>query len=518
MIVGTAGHIDHGKTSLVRALSGVDTDRLKQEKARGISIELGFAYLPTPSGSTLGFVDAPGHERFVHTMLAGAGGIDFALIVIAADDGVMPQTREHVAILDLLGVARGLAVITKLDLVDEDRVISVQRQARALLAETDLAQAPIHRVSTVTGAGVAELKEALFSAEKALGGREPKGLFRLVIDRSFTLQGAGTIVTGTAISGAVSLGERVTISPSGLTARIRALHVQNRSAERAQAGDRAALNLAGEGVTKDKILRGDVALDPRLHAPTERIDARIRLLASERKPIGQWTPIRLHSGTSEVGARIVLLGETIAPGHSGWVQLVLERPIATAAGDHFVARDTSAQRTIGGGRFVDLRAPARRRRTPHGLAQLAALSLSDAAEAVSAILNAPPHHLGLDAFARDRALGPDDADRLLESLRLIAPTSSAPRIVMTASSAERLRRNIDETLGTFHAANPELPGMGIERLRIAVEPRLPAAPFRQMLQERARAGYVRLDGGWVRLPSHETRLTEEDQTLWRRIA
>jgi selenocysteine-specific elongation factor len=517
MIIGTAGHIDHGKTSLVRALSGVDTDRLKEEKARGISIELGFAYMTTPSGATLGFIDAPGHERFIHTMLAGAGGVDFALLVIAADDGVMPQTREHVAILDLLGVGRGFVVITKVDLVDEKRVTRVEREAQVLLAETDLAQVPIHRVSTATGAGVAELKDALFAAEMAFRGRVPKGLFRLAVDRSFTLQGSGTIVTGTVFSGAVASGERVTISPSGLAARIRAMHVQNRPAERAQVGDRAALNLTGDGVTKNNIVRGDMVLDPRLHAPTDRIDARIRILTAEKKPIGQWAPIRLHSTASEVGARIVLLGEPIAPGESGWVQLVLERPIAATAGDRFVARDTSARRTIGGGRFLDLRAPARRRRAPQRLAQLAALALSDAAEVASGLLTTPPHYLDLDAFARDRALGPDDADTLLESLRLAVVTSSGSRIVMTATSAERLWGNIHGTLGAFHAANPELPGMGFERLRTAVEPRLPAIAFREMLQKRARAGYVKLDGAWVRLPSHETRLTDLDEALWRRI-
>ena len=295
MIIGTAGHIDHGKTSLVRALSGVDTDRLKEEKTRGISIELGFAYMPTPSGATLGFIDVPGHERFVHTMLAGAGGIDFALIVIAADDGVMPQTKEHLAIIDLLGIERGIVALTKIDLVDENRLADAEREARAALATTGLAEAPIRRVSTATGAGVAELKAALFEAAAAFRGREPNGLFRLAVDRSFTLQGAGTIVTGTVLSGAAALGERVIVSPGGLAARIRAMRVHDRPAERAQAGDRAALNLAGDGVAKDRIARGDVVLDPRLHAPTDRIDVRIRVLTSEAKPIGQWAPIRLHT-------------------------------------------------------------------------------------------------------------------------------------------------------------------------------------------------------------------------------
>ena len=517
MIIGTAGHIDHGKTSLVRALSGVDTDRLKEEKERGISIELGFAYMQAPSGATLGFIDVPGHERFVHTMLAGAGGIDFALLVVAADDGVMPQTQEHLSILDLLGIERGFVALTKIDLVEESRLADVEREVREALAETGLARAPIHRVSTATGAGLVELKAALFEATAAFCGREPNGLFRLAVDRSFTLQGAGTIVTGTVFSGAVAVGERVIVSPAGLPARIRAIHVQNRSAERTRAGDRAALNLAGDGVAKDSAARGDVVLDPRLYAPTDRIDARLRVLPSEAKPIGQWMPVRLHSAAREIGARLVLLGEPIGPGGSGWVQLVLERPIAAAAGDRFVVRDTSARRTIGGGRFVDLRPPTRRRRTPERLAQLTAHALSDPAAAVSALLAAPPNYLELDAFARDRALGPDEADALVSTLDLALLTGSGPRIVMTTPAFKGLWREIAERLATFHAENPDLPGVGIERLRLAIAPKLPAGAFRQMMRARARDGDVRLDGAWARLPGHEARLSEADEALWRLI-
>ena len=337
------------------------------------------------------------------------------------------------------------------------------------------------------------------------------------MDRSFTLQGAGTIVTGTVLSGVAATGERVTVSPGGLAARIRAMRVHNGLAERAQAGARAALNLAGEGVAKDRIGRGDVVLDPRLHAPTDRIDVRIRILASEPKAIGRWTPIRLHTAACEMGARVVLLGEPIAPGECGWAQLVLERPIAAAAGDRFVARDTSARRTIGGGRFLDLRPPTRRRRTPERLAQLAAHALSDPAEAVSALLAAPPNHFELDVFARDRALGPDEADAVISTLDLAVLSNSSPRTVMTRPAFEGLWREIAEKLAAFHAENPDLSGMGIERLRLAVAPKLPAAAFRQMLQARARDGSVRLDGAWARLPSHETRLSEEDQALWRLI-
>ena len=250
MIVGTAGHIDHGKTALVRALTGVDTDRLKEEKARGISIDLGFAYLPLEDGQVLGFVDVPGHERFVRNMLAGATGIDFALLVIAADDGVMPQTREHLAILDLLGVAQGLVVLTKIDLVDADWRAAVEEDIRATLQDTALAEAPLMAVSSATGEGIDALRRALVGAISEHSPRRAHGRFRLAIDRCFSLSGAGTVVTGAVMSGEVKVGDRVVVSPGGLEARVRSIHAQNRPAERGVAGERCALNLTGEGISR----------------------------------------------------------------------------------------------------------------------------------------------------------------------------------------------------------------------------------------------------------------------------
>lgn len=376
MIVGTAGHVDHGKTALVHALTGVDTDRLKEEKARGMTIDLGFAYLPAPGGDIVGFIDVPGHERFVHTMLAGASGIDFVLFVVAADDGVMPQTREHLAILDLLGVRRGLIVLSKSDLAASERRAAVVADIRAALADTALAEAELVPASIVTGEGIDDLRRQLFEEAGRFARRAASGRFRLAADRCFTLHGIGSVVTGTVLSGSVGIGDRVAVSPSGLEARVRSIHAQNRAAERGHAGDRCALNLTGENIHRAAIRRGDVVLDPELHAPTDRIDAGLRVLPGELKPIGQWFPVRLHHAAAEVGARIVLLGDdAIAPGGVAKVQLVLESPIAAAAGDAYVVRDTSAQRTIGGGRFIDLRAPSRRRRAPERLARLEAYAI-----------------------------------------------------------------------------------------------------------------------------------------------
>ena len=517
MIVGTAGHIDHGKTALVRALSGVDTDRLKEEKARGITIDLGFAYLPTPTGGTLGFVDVPGHEKFVHNMLAGATGIDFMLLVVAADDGPMPQTVEHLAIIDLLGVERGIVALTKADLADQARRDDVEAAIRRPLAPTCLAEADIVPVSVVTGEGIDALRDRLFVAADQFGRAADDRRFRLAIDRSFTLAGAGTVVTGTVLSGSVSVGDRVLVSPSGLAARVRAIHAQNRPTERGRCGERCALNIVGDGISKDAIHRGDVALDPELHAPTERIDATLRVLSSEAKPIGQWMPVRLHHAAAEVGARIVLLGDMpIAPGGEGRVQLVLDRPVAAVAGDRFVLRDTSAQRTIGGGRFLDLRAPARKRRTPERMAQLEACALDDPERALERLLDSPPFYVDFSVFARDRALSAEAADRIATRLSLVRIPAARSVVALAPAGWVRLTRDALAALAAFHADNPDLPGMGLERLRLQLQPRLPAPAFIAALQTLARAKEVSLDGAWVRLPGHEVRLTDGEERLWKK--
>lgn len=518
MIVGTAGHIDHGKTSLVRALTGVDTDRLKEEKKRGISIDLGFAYLPAPDGSVLGFIDVPGHEAFVHNMLAGATGIDVALLVVAADDGVMPQTREHLSIIDLLGIENGVVALTKCDLVDEAERELIEANILAEISRTTLAQAEIVPVSTVTGDGIANLRSHLLELTRNVSERKRSGRFRLAVDRSFVLQGAGTVVTGTLLSGSVSVGDKVTISPVGLSARVRSIHAQNTPRESGHAGERCALNLAGDGVSKDAIRRGDILLDPDLHAPTDRIDCRLRLLASEAKPVGQWTPVHMHHAATDVGARIVLLNDDpLLPGNEVFVQLVLERPIAAAAGDRFVLRDTTAQRTIGGGQFIDLRAPARKRRAPERFAQLEAHALADPEQALTALLERSPFFVDLSVFARDRALDASELDDI--TLRIGTLRINAGNAVLGLSPATwlTLKRSLLTELSAFHAANPDLPGMGLERLRLKLQPRLPVPGFLAFLQGLVRTQDIGLDGAWVRLAGHEVRLTATDEKIWNRM-
>lgn len=516
MIVGTAGHIDHGKTSLVQALTGVDTDRLKEEKARGISIDIGFAYMRAADGSTIGFVDVPGHERFIRNMLAGATGIHFAVLVVAADDGVMPQTREHVAILDLLGVRDGVVALTKADLVGSDRLAAVRNEISNLLLGTALANCDVIPVSSATGMGVGELRDHLVAVARARGTSKPRdGAFRLAVDRSFSLTGVGTVVTGTVLSGSVTVGDTVIVSPGGLPARVRGVRAQNVKVERGVAGERCALALAGDGIARDAISRGDMVVDPGIHAPCDRIDARLRVLPSEARPLPQWMPVRLHHAALEVGARIVLLDEQpISPGGEGFVQLVLERPAAMASGDRFVLRDTSARRTIGGGLLLDLRAPARKRRTPGRMAQLQAYLSDTPEEALARLLEGPPHYVDIDGFRRDFALLPRQVDAMAERLDLKRLRAGGEVLALGAAAWSRFRQSVADRLDRFHANDPALPGIGIERLRLQTEPRLPAPAFIAALKDLADTGHVAMDGAWVKSPGHAVQLTPQDAVLW----
>ncbi|MGN6478960.1 selenocysteine-specific translation elongation factor [Luteibacter sp.] len=519
MIVGTAGHIDQGKTSLVRALTGVAGDRLKEEKARGITIDLGFAYLPLPDGPTLGFIDVPGHEKFVRTMVAGASGIDMALLAIAADDGVMPQTREHLAILDLLGIRHGVVALTKTDVATPLRVAEVSADVREMLAGTTLEDAEIIPVSVVSGAGIDALRSRLAAEAWTRQARRDDACFRLAVDQVFTLPGIGVVVTGTVLSGAVQVKDAVVVSPSGLVARVRSVHAQNQEAEEGAAGDRVALNLAGSGITKDAIHRGDMIVDPSLHAPTDRIDARLRLLPGEPRAIGSWFPARLHHASAETGVRIVLLeGDTMRPGESMDVQLVLDRPIAAASLDRFVLRDTTAQRTIGGGFFIDLRAPGRQRRTPARGAERNAWAQAASRDSLRALLDAPPYGRDLVAFARDRALSAAALQSLVDDLAPVVLEGGGTRIALGAPHWQRAVDSMVERLASFHGEHPDLQGMPRETLRRAVQPRLPAPAFTQaLLRPEVQARVVR-DGAFVRLAGHVPMATPDDEAAWQRIA
>ncbi len=519
LIVGTAGHIDHGKTSLVKALTGVDADRLKEEKARGITIDLGFAYKPTPDGSVLGFVDVPGHERLVRNMLAGATGIDHVLLVVAADDGPMPQTREHLAILDLLGLGRGAVVLTKADLVSAQRLDEVRAEVQALLAPTALAGAPAFAVSNLSGQGIAEL-EAHLQQARALPSRAlEQGQFRLAVDRCFSLAGIGTVVTGTAVSGRVAVGDRVLVSPRGLPVRVRGLHAQNRESTAGLAGQRLALNLAATGLEKSDISRGDWIVAEAAHAPTRRIDARMRLLASEARELTHWTPVHLHLGAADVGARVVLIeGPTLAPGGTALVQLELDREVGAWWGDRFIVRDQSATRTLGGGVVLDPFASATLRRKPQRLASLAALELPLAADALRALLALePPAGVDIERFLIARNLQPATRQALLEAVPHRALPDAGGARLFPPGLLKRLAQGITGTLGDYHREQPASPGMAPELLQRQCPGKPRAAVYQHLLRELLADGRIQRAGTLLRLAGHEVQLPPGEQKLWERL-
>ncbi|MDX9818518.1 MAG: selenocysteine-specific translation elongation factor, partial [Desulfococcus multivorans] len=352
IILGTAGHIDHGKTTLIKALTGINTDRLKEEQRRGITIELGFAAFDLPGGRHVGIVDVPGHEKFVKNMVAGATGIDIVAMVIAADEGVMPQTREHMEICALLGVRHGLVVLTKVDLVDEEWLELVMEDIRDFVQGTFLEDRPIVPVSSVTGRGMDDFVAALEQLSREVPERSSSGIFRLPVDRVFTMRGFGTVITGTLISGRVSVGETVMLYPSGITAKVRGIQVHNQAAEAAEAGMRTAVNF--QGLEKTVVNRGDILSTPAALAASYMVDVMFHYLKSNRKPIKNRTRVRFHTGTSEVLGNLILLDtEELVPGESAPAQLRLETPVALVKDDRFVARSYSPVRTVGGGKVLN---------------------------------------------------------------------------------------------------------------------------------------------------------------------
>ena len=522
MIVGTAGHIDHGKTTLVRAMTGVDTDRLPEEKARGISIELGYAYRPLDNGEVLGFVDVPGHERFVHTMLAGATGIDFALLVVAADDGVMPQTREHLNILLLLGIATGAIALTKIDMVDDARVAAVEHELRALVARTSFADAPIFPVSGRTGAGLEALQRFLSEFMQQRDRHADDAHFRLAVDRSFTLPGVGTVVTGTVHSGQVQVGASMVIAPSCREVRVRSIHAQNRPAEVGTTGQRCALNLAG--IARDDVVRGDWVVASPILLATARFDARLTLLADEPKALRSGTSVHVHCGAAHVPARLVVLDDDVsaelhrdelAPGANRLVQLILQHPIAAWHGDRFIVRDGSATRTIGGGRVLDPFAPARYRRSPERLAVLAALEAATPGAQLAALVEQAPSGVDMKRFACAGNVRNLYAHVGLLAARRITTTD----IDFTIGNDHwcALQQHAVEALAAFHRAHPdELGPDGAQLQRIAF-PRLDTALYGALVADLIAAGKVRRGGPWLHLAEHDNAPTTQERALVEKI-
>src|SRR6059058_6023686 len=519
MIIGTAGHIDHGKTALIKALTGTDADRLPEEKARGITIDLGYAFYPLPHGAVLGFIDVPGHERLVHNMLAGATGITFVLLVVAADDGVMPQTREHLEIIDLLGVKSGAVALTKIDRVESARVAAARAEIEALLHGTALAGSPVFALSSITGDGVPALRahlETVAASPPPAGAVD--GCFRLAVDRCFTISGSGTVVTGTVFSGSVAVGDHLLVSPSGWEVRVRSIHAQNRSAERGVAGQRCALSLVG--VEKKDIARGDWILESAAHAPTARFDASLKLPPSATRALQHWTPVHVHLGAAEVMGRVSLLQATgIEPGGTGRAQIVLDRPIGALHGDRFILRDQSAQQTLAGGVVLDPLAPARKVRTPARLAVLAALERPTTVDALQELLSVAPAGVDLSWFARSFNLRAEAAGTLYrETSMVVVNVAGAGRFGFAPLHWEMTQQKVLAALAAEHARAPELLGLEGRRLRRLAIPDLPWDMFTALIDHMLAGQRVARHGPWLHLPEHRIILTDAEEKLWRAVA
>ncbi len=511
MIIGTAGHIDHGKTSLVRALTGIDTDRLPEEKARSITLDLGFAYVPTPDGKVLGFVDVPGHERLIHTMIAGASSIGMALLVVAADDGVMPQTREHLQILSLLGISHGIVALTKVDLVDADRIIEVELEIATLLEDTALAEAEVFPVSTITGAGIDRLRNRLMKAAALDVKTEDADdhAFRLAVDRSFSLPGAGTVVTGPVVAGTIEIGQTVLILPSGLTARVRGIHAANRAVDRTVAGERCALNLVGPGIRKDAIGRGDWITDPGHSFQSQRCDAWLSLLPAERTTLKSGTSVLVHHGAGHVSARVVMLEPAaLAPSGSGLAHLVLDRPLPVRHADRLVLRDASAARTIAGGRVLDPRPPNRYRRASARLATLHALTASDPIQAFRARLSHLPLLIRRDVVLSDWGLTESGL------ARAIGDGATVGDFVMTSASLQSLTEAVTDAIVAFHIRQPTAPGISAGALRLTVPIRVPRDAFTALIGFLVGKGTIASQAHLLRAPGHRGSLATADAVLW----
>jgi selenocysteine-specific elongation factor len=520
IILGTAGHIDHGKTSLIKALTGVDTDRLKEEKARGITIELGFAALTLPNGQNIGIVDVPGHERFIRHMLAGATGMDLVALIIAADEGVMPQTREHLEICQLLKVKRGLVVLTKVDLVEEEWLELVEEDVHNFLQGTFLEAAPVIRFSAVTGQGTEEFLETLEKLSADIQTKPISGIFRLPIDRVFTIKGFGTVVTGTAVSGKVRVGDLVEIYPPQFKARVRNIQMHDENVEEAVAGSRTAINL--QGIDKLELERGMIVATPEALLASQRLDARLDILPSAGRPLKNRREIRLHTGTSEeLATLIVLARDELAPGESGLVQFRLTIPLAVKPFDRFVIRNVSPALTIGGGHFLHINPPKHRRLQDNVIQGLEFLEKSTDAERIAFHLReSGAAGLSRTELVKLVALNAAEVEPILKHLvktgQIIPYDLENSRYVLSAEVKD-LQNQAAQFLQKFHQNQPLKLGLSKEELRRRLPEELEVRLFNYLLQDLENQKRIVVDKELVRLASHRVILGEAQEELAKKM-
>ncbi len=515
MIIATAGHVDHGKTELIKALTGIDSDRLPEEKARGMSIDLGFAYQSLPGNTSLGFVDVPGHEKFIRNMLAGVGGIDLGLLVVAADDGVMPQTREHFAILDLLGIDECVVAITKIDRVDDERVVAVQGQIKTLLGDAGREDIEVFPLCAPDNEGVDALRLALHKRAQRVKHRSADGHFRMAIDRVFTLKGVGLVVTGMVFAGAASIDDSLLVSCDGSPVRVRGIRAHNQLSERAQAGQRCAINIVGRGVSESSLSRGDWLMHSNLYAPSQRIDVDLRVLESESRPLKHWTPTHLHIGAAHLAARVaVLSGGAIAVGERGLVQLVLAQDAFVVHGDRFVLRDQSAQRTIAGGHVIAPCSSKRGRARPARIAQLHAMNHRDPADALAALTDISEAGVSPNAFAVANNLAQAQMDTIIESLALRRVVRQPQQRLFNETQWQNMLKRIEKAIELFHQSKPELPGASLKDIQLALKPHIETAILEEATGQLINAKRLGERAKRFHSPAHAVQVSGRDRQLW----
>ena len=520
IILGTAGHIDHGKTSLIKAISGYDTDRLKEEKQRGITIELGFASLDLPSGIHIGIVDVPGHEKFIKNMVAGATGIDVVAMIIAADEGVMPQTREHLEICALLGIQYGFIVLTKIDMVDAEWAELVKEDLAEFVEGTFLENAPVIPVSSVTGEGIPEFIQALDSFCAQISVKKPSGLFRLPVDRVFTIKGFGTVITGTLISGKIAVGETVMIYPEDTKSKIRGLQVHDQQVNTAEAGMRTAINF--QGIEKATVNRGDVIARLGTLKNSYMLDIELHLLESNSRPVKNRDRVRLHTGTSELPCNVILLDrETLEPGETAIVQLRLDNPVACVKDDRFVIRSYSPVRTLGGGRILNP-IPNKHKRFKDGInADLTALANAD--EETLVLLNAKdagyaeitytdlPIVTNLSGKQLDKSL------QLLLSKQLLIQTDKENKRYIHQNTYETFISKVSDLLTQYHLTHPLKNGMPKGELKSKFPPMMSDKLFNHLLNAMIKSNKIVLSENNVRLASHKITLKTDQSDIKKKI-
>jgi len=515
IILGTAGHIDHGKTSLIKALTGIDTDRLKEEKQRGITIELGFAHFRLPGGQVLGIVDVPGHEKFVKNMVAGATGIDLVALVIAADEGVMPQTREHLEICELLKIRHGLVVLTKIDMVDSDWLELVKEDVSEYLSETFLADAPMVEVSAVTGQGLEALTQVLDKLAREVPDREIGHIFRVPVDRVFTMKGFGTVITGTSISGRIKTGDEVTVYPQGISSRIRGLQVHNKEVGEVSAGLRTAVNL--QGVEKAVIQRGDVLATKDSLRLTYMVDVILDLLSSSPRKLKNRARVRFHSGTCEIMARVVLLDrDELKPGESCYAQIRLDEPTAVLKDDRYVIRSYSPVRTIGGGEVLNaLPGRKKKRFSPPILAEMKLLHTGEPSELIELFVS-----LGrfqgveqgeLPFLTNTGKKKLDEVLKKLMSLKRLSLYDKERGSLIHIDFLQKARDEIHDTLFKYHKEYPLKIGLLKEELRSRTTGSTNPKLFNHLMNQLTQEGLVVQDKETVRLKDHQVTLAEDQE-------